>query len=280
MDKKIKILFIIIFVLTISIILFFGAMRYKNNSKYSIEEIWFYNDKNQKIFGELYKPKKDGKVPLIIYSHGLGSTYTVGEGYADKLIDYDIAILTIDFRGGSDESKSDGSTREMSIMTELDDLRTVLNEAKKWDFVDVDKIVVMGGSQGGVVSALMSAEDQSINTAVLLYPALTLPSYAANMYKNGDIRDKMGSVYVGENYFSDVVDLDVYETISKDENNILILHGDEDSTVPISVSEKALEIYKNVEFHVIEGAGHGFTGNNRKKALEYIIEYFKKNDII
>ena len=100
------------------------------------------------------------------------------------------------------------------------------------------------------------------------------------MYKNGDIRDKMGSVYVGENYFSDVVDLDVYEIISKDENNILILHGDEDSTVPISVSERALEVYKNVEFHVIEGAGHGFTGNNREKALDFIIEYFKKNGII
>ena len=49
---------------------------------------------------------------------------------------------------------SDGSTTQMSVMTEVSDLEAVLAAAKSWDFVDADRIILNGFSQGGIVSAI------------------------------------------------------------------------------------------------------------------------------
>ena len=39
--------------------------------------------------------------------------------------------------------------REMSVMTEVSDLEVVMDAASGWDFVDEDRIVLLGTSQGG-----------------------------------------------------------------------------------------------------------------------------------
>ncbi len=42
-------------------------------------------------------------------------------------------------------------------MTQVADVEAVITAAKQWDFVDPDKIVLLGGSQGGYVSAVAAA---------------------------------------------------------------------------------------------------------------------------
>jgi len=52
--------------------------------------------------------------------------------------------------------------------------------------------------------------------------------------------------------------------VSKDDPPILIMHGDEDHTVPISQSERFYDALKkagvDATLHVVKGAGHGFRG--------------------
>jgi cephalosporin-C deacetylase-like acetyl esterase len=124
-------------------VLGYSSKTGKNLNDYSIEDVYFTNDKKQKIYAELYKPNKKDKVPIVIYSHGLGATYRAGSYYAEKLLENDIATLCIDYRGGSSRSKSDGKTTDMSIVTEFDDLETILNEVKSGDFVDKNNIVLV-----------------------------------------------------------------------------------------------------------------------------------------
>jgi len=74
----------------------------KNNMPYEYETEERYiknNDKN--IYGILYRPKTDEKIPLIIYSHGLGGSHSYGIEYAKELAQYGYAVYTFDFCGGS-----------------------------------------------------------------------------------------------------------------------------------------------------------------------------------
>lgn len=57
---------------------------------------------------------------------------------------------------------------------------------------------------------------------------------------------------------------------------MLIIHGDRDDLVPLSVSEKAVQIYESAELKVIRGGGHGFEGDDRWKAAEYSVRFMKK----
>ena len=281
--KKVIIFLFIICIIIITLILGNISKKDKDLNDYVIEDIYFKNDNNQKIYAELYKPNKKDKVPIVIYSHGLGATYRAGSYYAQKLLDNDIATLCIDYRGGSSRSKSDGKTTEMSIMTELDDLKLALEEVKSWDFIDKDKIIVMGSSQGGLLSAYISVLDEDIKGTVLLYPALTLPDYINNRFPDdSDVPDEfqLASITAGRNYVTDIRGLSMFNVIKDETKKVLILHGTDDHTVPVSVSERANKIYKDSELYTIDGAGHGFSDSEIDIAMKYIIDYFKEIDVL
>lgn len=72
----------------------------------------------QQIYGVAYIPETEEQVPLVIFSHELGSTHRSGVPYAEVLVSHGIATYVFDFRGGSTASRSDGSTVGMSAMTE------------------------------------------------------------------------------------------------------------------------------------------------------------------
>jgi alpha-beta hydrolase superfamily lysophospholipase len=114
-------------------------------------------------------------VPLVIFAHELGNTHTAGIPYAEELVTHGIAVYTFDFRGGSVSSKSSGQTTEMSVMTEADDIKQLIDAAKTCDFVDTEKIVLIGASQGGAASSVYaSANGNEIAGLILLYPAFVI----------------------------------------------------------------------------------------------------------
>lgn len=76
--------------------------------------------------------------------------------YAAFLAEMGYAAYCFDFNGGSVmKSKSDGQTTEMSVLTEVNDLETVIDYVSTMPYVNKDKIFLMGCSQGGFVSALL-----------------------------------------------------------------------------------------------------------------------------
>ena len=70
----------------------------------------------------------------------------------------------------------------MTIFTEVNDLKTVINYFVNKDFVLSDKIYLLGSSQGGLVSALTANEMVNyINGLILFYPAFNIPDQVNNM---------------------------------------------------------------------------------------------------
>lgn len=69
------------------------------------------------------------------------------------------------------------------------------------------------------------------------------------------------------------MDYDIYEAVSAYDRDVLLIHGDADSIVPLSYSEKAVEVYASARLEVLPGAGHGFSGEDAGKATGWILEY-------
>lgn len=123
------------------------AEALENLPVYSYEqrEIEVYNQ-GQKIYGIAYIPDTESeKHPLVICAHGLGGSYQSNDAYARQFASHGMAAYCFDFRGGGG-SRSDGDTTQMSVMTEVSDLEAILKAAEEWDFVDKNKIVLLGTS--------------------------------------------------------------------------------------------------------------------------------------
>ena len=248
------------------------------NDSYRTEEIWCENHGNR-IYGIAYIPNTSEECkPLVIFSHELGNSHTAGIPYAERLAEAGYAVYTFDFCGGTaGGNKSDGSSIGMSIMTEVSDLEAVLDTAAAWDFVDPDRIVLLGGSQGGAVTALAGSRNQEkITGMILMYPALSAAEDVHNQFETiDDVPEEYdmfgGWIRVGGNYARDIWDVDFYDELKGFEKDVLLLHGDRDTTVDISYSQRAGQVIPNCEYHMISGGGHEFFNDQFEEAVTYIL---------
>ncbi len=255
--------------------------RVKTTARYDISSgELITNIKGQSIYGVVYTPVGvKNLLPAVILSHGFGGNYNTNAEYAREFARRGYFAYTFDFRGGSPSSRSDGSTLEMSVFTEEDDLKAVVNTIRSLGYIDKERIYLFGTSQGGLVSAMIAADLQNeIRGAVLLYPAFVMADNAKAMYKTvGEIPDSTYFMWmtVGRTYFENLLDYDPYADVIRYTKDVLILHGDRDGIVPLSYSERAAKEYPSATLHVIEGAGHGFGGSDFDSAFNYSIQYIK-----
>ncbi len=240
------------------------------------KELWLKNG-NQRIYGILLTPAGVRKAPLAVVSHGIAGNYKSGIEYAESLVKLGYAVYCFDFRGGSNSSRSDGRTTDMSIFTEEDDLRAVVEGLKGVKGIKKGKVTLLGISQGGMVSALYAGDHpEAVEKLVLVYPAFCIKDDWVTKYpKITDMPETENSfgMKLGRAYVKDLYDLDVYGRISNYKGRVLIVHGDKDRLVPISYSKKANRAYRRCTLKTIQGAGHGFRGSELTKAIEYVNDF-------
>lgn len=250
--------------------------------EYKIEELWCKRD-NNKIFGQIYKPQgeKNQKFPTIIIGHGYTGTYVNNIRYAETFAKHGIVAYVFDFCGGSYNSKSDGKTTEMSILTEKEDMLAVFEQIQSLDFIDSDNMFLMGESQGGIVASLCASElSDMVRGMTLLYPAYSIPDMANDMYPDADsVPDKYSiwGMELGKIYYADCLTFDVYDEISKYKGPVKIYHGTEDQVVPFEYSVRAIEVFENAELESEEGAGHGFAEELQYSTAEDMTKFIKSN---
>lgn len=236
------------------------------------------------IRGLLFEPTNgkvnaEGKLPVAIVSHMFMVNYKMVVKYARFLAEQGYLAVCYDFNGGGMFSKSDGKSVDMSVLTEVKDLEAVIEAVLKHEKADASRLMLMGCSQGGFVSALVAAKHpKMVEKLVMFYPALSIPDDARKgqmlMAKfdpqNIPERIKCGFMKLGRCYVTDVIEMDAFREIAPYEGPVLILHGTADDAVDCANSKKAAEIYKNVRLELIEGAGHGFFKENAVRALELL----------
>lgn len=254
---------------------------------YTVSEQKIKLPNGQEIYGKLYRPNHlTGKQPIIIYSHGLGGNYEILENFAKVLAEKGITGYAFDFRGGGEKSQSSGKTTEMTVLTEVDDLKNIIANIKTWDFVDGSKIILMGESQGGAVSALTASEmPNEIAGLITFYPAYAMVDDSKAKYPNVNeipaVTRYFGIIDLGKQYFVDAQNLDPYSKIGRYTKPMLLVHGNADKIVNIKYSEQAKAVYPKVTYHVIDGAGHGFNDKlHFEQALNFVEIYLKQNGLM
>ena len=241
------------------------------------------------IKGTVFLPKGKTDCPIAVISHGFMANQMFSQIHAQNLAKMGYAAFCFDFCGGTLVGSSDGDSTDMSVLTEAEDLKAVIEFAKEQSYTDENELVLLGCSQGGFVSAIVAAEmKEEVDALILLYPALCIPDDARSgemMFAKFDPQNVpktfwCGPMKLGRRYVTDVIEMDPYEIINQYTGKVLIIHGNQDETVDISYALRAVETYSqagaDVEMKIIDGGGHMFFRPiHAYKALGYIREYVR-----
>ena len=114
------------------------------------------------------------RLPIAVISHGIRAWQATVRHYAAALAELGYVAYTFDFCGGCapGKGKSDGDSTDMSVLTEVEDLLRVIACAKSRPYTDPSRVLLMGCSQGGFVSAITAARlGEEVEALILLYPA-------------------------------------------------------------------------------------------------------------
>ena len=251
-----------------------AAEQQTEESLGTTEELWITNG-GRKIYGELFTPQGDCKGVAIV-SHGFNGNHSFGRNYYDLMQELGYKCYIFDFPCGSTKSLSDSNTLNMSIPDEQSDLQAIVGHFKQQ--APNQEIVLIGESQGGLISALTAATmKDDISRLILVFPALCIPDNWRDRYPQlsdiPEVTDIWG-VKLGRRFFEEIHDMKPLDIIGAYEGPVLIVQGDQDRIVSMEDSEKAVKIYNDARLHVIAGAGHGFNPKEREELKDQIRLFF------
>lgn len=229
------------------------------------------------------------QIPVIL-CHGFTSDQRSTAPYAERLAEHGFAAFTFDFIGGGFETKSDGTMMDMTVFTEIEDLKAVINALKTRPAIDMNKLVVMGLSQGGFVAGLTAAQLQSeIDRLIMFYPAVCIPDDA----RRGSMQIlrfdpkavpevlEAGRLKLSGEYAKCVMDMDALSEVSKYNGSVLLVHGTGDLIVPFHYAEDLFEAFskkdtdQEIQFVAIPDAPHGFKDEFFEEACDALFEYLE-----
>ena len=231
-----------------------------------------------RIYGILRFPASAAPCPLIILSHGFGGTHQGVDDYACFFVEHGFAAFNFDFCGGSPDSRSEGSMLDMTVLTEADDLATILSHFSADS--RFTHIFLWGGSQGGFISAYTAAAyPKLVHGMVLEFPAIVLQDDARSRMDASESfppTSKVMNHTISRKFNETAISFDLYDMLPNYSGNVLMLHGDEDNIVPLSYSQRALEAFPSASLVVLPGQKHGFIGQARTHAMQLETDFFQR----
>lgn len=248
------------------------------DNNFVLKRIYIERD-NERIYGSLCIPKySSSNLKLVILAHGFGVNHRSMIKYSRMLVKHGIASFTFDFLGGASSTYSDGDMENMSVITEVKDLKAVMEKIRELNFVDKDEIYLLGHSQGGVVCALFADKyEEDVKGLFLINPAFVLADMTkdADLPKKGEFVIKYDEIK-GRRYFLDGRKINLFDSFTNFKKNVLLFHGEDDKVVPLIYSKKARRAYDNAKLFIMKEEGHMLSDEAISKIIDIICEYIKK----
>lgn len=236
-----------------------------------------------KLYTIIQRPqmKPHEKLPVVIICHGFGSDCNrpLLRAIASDVVEQGMIAIRFDFNGCG---QSDGLFQNMTVPSEIDDLKHVIDWA--WQQPWTENISLVGHSQGGVVVSMTAGElgADKIKCEALLAAAAVLRDDAIRGTTQGANYDPYNlkgdyvelpprmdgqTLKVGKNYINTAMNLPIYETAENYTGPVLILHGTHDRIVPYTYSERYHEKLKNSQIRLISDEDHTFSNTYKESAL-------------
>ena len=242
---------------------------------------------------DLFVPEKiDGPLPLIIWVHGGGwqngskeGCPPLRNGYAER----GFAVASINYR----------LSGHAAFPAQIEDCKAAIRwlraHAEEYH-LDPQRFAVWGSSAGGHLVALLGTSgdvvgfdvgenlDKSSRVQAVcdyygptdLSVFVTTPGYESHARPETPEGKLLGGAVLENKDKAERANPIAF--VSKDDPAFLIVHGDEDKTVPINQSQLLFAALKNSgirsDFHTIRGAGHG-SGFGGPEIEKMVSEFFE-----
>lgn len=216
----------------------------------------------------------DGPVPGLVLCHG----FPIGPidarrsaGTFPELIDrltneVGYAALTFTFSGCGD------STGDFSLQGWMDDLRNAIDHLGRE--VDLSGVVLIGANTGGSIAICAAADDPRVIAAALLSPRADFDDWAEHPRRFLEHAREIGAVRT-PGYPSSMEDWarafrrfrPVASARRFAPRPLLVLHGEDDESVPVSDARQLAQAHGEAELNVLAGAGHRLRHDPRAIAI-------------
>ncbi len=229
------------------------------------ETEFYITDDGIRLHAKLAMPETEGKCPLVIVVHGYTGHMEEDHiaGLVGPITEAGYAALRVEMYG---HGKSDGKFKDHTLYKWVTNLLAVTEYARSLDFAT--DLYLCGHSQGGLLVMLVAGMcPDRFKGIIPLSPAWMIPEYARKGEMLGAVIDP---VNIPDTFFQDeehelsgnyvrvAQTLHPEEEIARYHGPVLIVHGDEDETVPYSYAQKAAELYEQAELVTIPGDDHCF----------------------
>ena len=235
---------------------------------------------------EGFNPETD-TCPMVILMHGIFASQRITPmpTIARQLAEASIASIRFNFGG---HWSSEGEMVKMTIENEIAEATAMWQYACSLPYVS--KIGLLGHSQGGVVASMTagriaaSGSQKQPYGLVLIAPASVLKTACNQGSMLGATFDPknppeyvkcFGMMKVSREYILSTQQLDIYGTAEAYNGPVRIIHGSDDTLVPMWCSEDFKRTYgERAELIVVENENHRIS-RKTKQVAALVVDFFK-----
>ena len=242
---------------------------------------------------DVLKPrtKANGAAVIFMVSGGWVSSYSPPQQAAVRfkdLLEKGFTVIPV----------RHGSSPKYFIPEIVSDVRRAVRyiryNAKQWG-VDPNRLGVFGGSAGGHLSLVLGTasdngdptakeeflkESDRVASVVAYFPPVDLRPITRGVNPPPQTPGKPDRFPALNFDKAKAPDYSPILFVTPDDPPTLLIHGDKDELVPISNSQRIYEAFQQnkvkAEFITIEGAAHGFRGDDAKKASAAMVSWFEQ----
>jgi uncharacterized protein len=254
-----------------------------------MEAFVFQNVKEQNLVGVLHHGQGKEPRPCLIVCHGFAGTKIGGSRrfieFARYAVKQNLSVFRFDFAGSGD---SDGDLVDLTMDSELEDLRAAVNLLSTIDGIDSEKIGIVGHCLGAVTAIRGSASDGRIYKTVAWAPFTDLSDTmvrligedAFSVLQEGEEADFLYNEQLfrcGPEILIQSSKLDMFEEVIRVRQPLLVIHGTEDATVPLQEIKKLMDFAREApgekRLEILEGAHHSFP-YHQQELFELTVKWF------
>lgn len=238
------------------------------------------------IRGKYYRPDGQNTYPTLLLGHEFALTMASTGRYARRLCPRGFNVVVFDFPGSGTGKSTGRSSTDMSVLTQAEDFGVLLDHVRSLPWVDRERIILGGCSQGGLAAALLAARREAeVWKLVLLYPGFNIPDDArkgSGKVKSMDLTvipdefTALPGLKLGKRYILDARSIEPWKEISTFSKPVLIVHGALDSVVPVRWSWEAAKRYPGCTLKELKWSNHAFFGPGDVRKAVQALEAFLK----